>query len=145
MEGLPWTIPSQTSLVNIFRTNDKSSLCSGGYLNIIFQIKKEIPAAEKRNCFDAFPQVAGCSGRLYAVLSFLLFYFLFWLPLIPNFCLCSDTQVRVGDNNANILDVMIKFDDYHINLETKMGTDSPETTQLDRTIVTYGLDMKFIQ
>ena len=68
MEGLPWTIPSQTSLVNIFRTNDKSSLCSGGYLNIIFQIKKEIPAAEKRNCFGAFPPVAGCSGRLYAVL-----------------------------------------------------------------------------
>ena len=47
----------------------------------------------------------------------------------------------MGDSNANILDVMIKFDDYHIILETTLGTDSPQTTQLDRTIVTYGLDM----
>ena len=40
---------------------------------------------------------------------------------------------------------MIKFDDNHIKLETKMGSDSPQTTQLDRTIVTYGLDMNFLQ
>ena len=46
--------------------------------------------------------------------------------------------MRLADANVNILDVMIKFDDDHINLETKLGTDSPQTTQLDRTIVTYG-------
>ena len=51
---------------------------------------------------------------------------------------CTDTRVRLADASANILDVFIKFDDDHIILETKLGSASPQTTQLDKTIVTYG-------
>ena len=69
MAGYPWTIPSQTSLVEFITTDDKSSVCPGGFLNIIFQITKEIPPSEKRNCYDNSPQVAGCTGRVYPHLS----------------------------------------------------------------------------